>query len=154
MNEKLAHLRRKIHRALERAVRNSGTIAKSLYDQRPADVPIRHHFELKTEEPIYCKGRRVSPKHNRVIWEELQKMLKAGIIIPTTSEWTSPAVVATKKDGNPRFCVDYRLINRLMKGGRWPIPRIQEIFDDLVGARVFTTLDLLTGYWQIKLSER
>lgn len=63
-------------------------------------------------------------------------MLKAIVIVPVTSECSSPVVIATKKVDLPRFCVDYQALNRLMKGDRWPISRIQEIFDDLVGSYV------------------
>ena len=73
-------------------------------------------------------------------------MLEAGIIVPSTSEWSSPVLIATKKVGKPRFCVDYRMLNKLMKGDRWPVPKIQEIFDELLGACFFITLDLFTGY--------
>ena len=94
-------------------------VAESLYDLRQADVPVRHHFELKTKEPIYRKGRRLSPKHNKLLWNELQKMLEAVIIVPSTSELSSPVLIVTNKDGKPRFCVDYRMLNKLMKGGRF-----------------------------------
>lgn len=60
-------------------------------------------------------------------------------------------MIVTKKDGIPRFCVDYRFINRLMKGDRWLIQKVKEIFDYLIGAWFFTTLDLLNGYLHIKL---
>lgn len=153
LEKKLQHLPRKARRKLERIIRKAGVVAESLYDLRPADVPVEHHFELKADEPIYCRGRRVSPKDNKIIWGELQKMLDAGIIVPVTSEWSSPVIIVSKKDGTPRFCVDYRVLNKLMKGDRWPLPKIQEIFDDLLGSCFFTSLDLFSGYWQIRLSK-
>ena len=93
------------------------------------------------------------PKHQQIVREEIDKMLEAGIIKPASSAWSFPVVIATKKDGQPRFCVDYRQLNRVMKGDRWPIPLIQEIFDELKGSKVFTTLDLFSGYWQILMCD-
>ncbi len=78
-------------------------------------------------------------------------MLAAGILSPSTSPWSFPVVVATKKDGNPRICIDYRSLNERMPSDRWPLPRIQDLFDDLTGSSVFTTLDLFAGYWQIQM---
>lgn len=70
-------------------LQKSKVVTESLYDLRAADFSIRHHFELKTDDvPEYSKGRRQSPKHKMIVWEELQKMLKAGIIVEVTSEWT------------------------------------------------------------------
>lgn len=62
-------------------------------------------------------------------------------------------MIASKKDGKPRFFVDYRSLNRVMKADRWPLPKIEELFDDLQGSAVFTALDLFSGYWQVKMDE-
>lgn len=80
-------------------------------------------------------------------------MLKAGIIKPATSPWSFPVVIASKKDGIPRFSVDYRLLKKRIKPVRWPISHIEEIFDELNGSRIFTTLDLFQGYWKVKMAE-
>ena len=81
-------------------------------------------------------------------------MLRAGVIRPISSECSFPIVIATKKDGKPRFCVDYRLLNMRMKADRFPLPKPQEIFDDMKGAVILTTLDFFTGYWQFLMSLR
>lgn len=73
-------------------------------------------------------------------------MLKAGIITPSCSTWSSPVVVATRKDGKPRFCVDFRILNQKMKADRLPLPKIEENFDELSAGVFFTTLDLFSGY--------
>lgn len=80
-------------------------------------------------------------------------MLKADFIFLETSESSSSVAIAANKYAHPRFCVDDRFLNHLMKGDRCSIPKIKEIFDDLIGALFFTTLDLFSGYWQIDLSE-
>ena len=58
-----------------------------------------------------------------------------------------------KKDGSSRFCVDFRKLNAVMKSDKWPVPCVEEIFDDLPGSSVFSTLDLFRGYWQIKIDD-
>ena len=73
-------------------------------------------------------------------------MLEAGIINPSISAWYFPIVIKSKKYGKPRFCVDYCTLNRRMKANRCPLPKIEEIFDDLEGSSVFTALDLLSEY--------
>ena len=80
-------------------------------------------------------------------------MLQAGIITPVESAWTSPIVLATKKDRNPRFCIDFRKLNPVMTNGKWPIPCLEEIFDDLRGSSVFTALEIFQGYKGIKMDE-
>ena len=129
------------------------TVAWDIKDLRPSDVPVSHSFELTDETPIHLRSRRLSPKHNEFVRKELDDLLDAGIIVPTSSAWSFPIVIASKNDGKSRFCVDYRALNRVMKADRWPLPHFEEIFDDLRGSNVFTTLDLLSGYWQIKLDE-
>lgn len=153
MDKKLSHFPRNIRRRFERMLQKSGLLDEYVFDPRFSDVPIRHHFELKTDAPVYSKGIRQSPKHNRIIWEELQKMLNPGVIVPATSEWASAVVTDTKKYGHPRFFVNCRVLKHVMKGDRWPISKIQEIFGHLIGAPLFTTLDIFSGYWQIKLSK-
>ena len=72
---------------------------------------------------------------------------------PDVIAWTYPIVLATKKVGSPRFCIDFRNLNAVMKSGKWPVPCVEEIFYDLRGTTIFTTLDLYQGYWQIKMDE-
>ncbi len=128
-------------------------IANSFEDVRPSRVSVMHRFELTSENPMYQKARRMSPPHNEIIRKEIDRMLAAGIITPLESPWTSPVVIATKKDGSPRFSVDYRKLNSMMHADRWPFPRVDEILDDMRGSSVFTTTDLFQGYWQIKMDE-
>lgn len=89
-------------------------------------------------------GRRTSDRENVVIQAETDRMLQDGIIEPSDSTWASPVVIVHKKDGNARFCVDYRRLNAVTRKDRYPLPRI-----DLGGAAVFSTFDLASGYWQI-----
>ena len=80
-------------------------------------------------------------------------MLAEGIIEPSCSPWASPIILVPKKDGTTRFCVDYRKLNSVTKKDAHPLPHIQDIFDTLSGGKIFTSLDLKSGYWQIKMAD-
>ena len=112
--------------------------------------------EIPTEndqQPIRQHAYRAPLQKKRVINEQIQNMLDEGIIRPSTSPWASPIHLVPKKGGDLRFCVDYRKLNSVTIKDSYPLPLIQDIFDQLEGASVFSTLDLKSGYWQIKVKE-
>jgi Reverse transcriptase (RNA-dependent DNA polymerase) len=76
-------------------------------------------------------------------------MLKAEVIESATSEWASQFVLVAKPDGSTRFCVDYRKLNAITVRYSYPLPRMDECIDSLGDAKIFTTLDCNSGYWQI-----
>ena len=78
-------------------------------------------------------------------------MLEKGVIQPSDSPWSSPIVLAKKKDGSVRFCIDYRKVNAITRKDAYPLPRIDETLDTLAGSKLYTTLDLKTGYWQVEV---
>ena len=80
-------------------------------------------------------------------------MLEQDLIQPSTSPWSFPVVVVKKKNGKFRFCVNYKPLNDVTKKDNYPLPRIDKILDSLKDAKWFTTLDLASGYWQIKVKE-
>ena len=82
---------------------------------------------------------------------QLKKMQEAGVIKPSSSPWASPVVMVRKKDGSYRFCIDYRGLNQVTKSDMFPLPRIDDLLDQLGKAKYFTTLDLASGYWQIRV---
>ena len=79
-------------------------------------------------------------------------MLKRGIVRPSDSPWSSPIVLVAKKDGDLRFCVDYRKLNSITKMDAYPMPRIDDALDRLSQTQYFSTLDFASGYWQVKMS--
>ena len=78
-------------------------------------------------------------------------MQKNNVIKPSESPWASPVVLVRKRDGTLRFCVDYRALNSVTKLDVFPLPRINDLLDQLGKSRYFTTLDLKSGYWQIRV---
>lgn len=80
-------------------------------------------------------------------------MVDAGIISPAVSSWSFPVVIASEKNGTACLCVDYRTLNRKVEPYKWPLPCIEEVFNDPAGAQRFTTLDLFPGYWQMNFAE-
>ena len=93
------------------------------------------------------------PMCKRIVVEQcVDEMLSDGIIRPSESPWASPITLVPKKDGTTRFCVDYMTLNAATKKDAHPLPHIQDIFYELCGAKIFSTLDLKSGYWQIPMS--
>lgn len=113
----------------------------------------RHEIRLKDGIPVRTGQYRYTPEKKRLIGEQVEQMLAAGVIEPSHSEYNSPVVIVTKKNGEPRFCVDYRKLNAKTVEEYSPLPPIQESLKDLGQAKVFTTLDLRNGYWQIAMAE-
>ena len=103
--------------------------------------------------PIRQRAYRTPLSKRKQVEQELQKMLDEGVIRPSKSEWASPIILVPKKDGSIRFCVDFRKVNAITRKDAHPLPLIQDIFDSLSGAKVFSTLDLKSGYWQIPVHE-
>ena len=84
--------------------------------------------------------------------EEIRRMLENNLITESTSPWASPVVLVSKKNGKKRFCVDYRKLNAITKKNAYPLPQIDEMLDSLAGATYFSTLDLMSGYWQVMMN--
>ena len=113
-------------------------------------------FTIRTLDvaPIFSHPYRRSLRANSAIDEKVQKMLRMDIIEPSKSPWSSPIVLVEKRDGSWRFCVDYRKVNSVTITEHWPLPRIDDILDGLAGSTWFSTLDLTSGYWQIKMETK
>jgi hypothetical protein len=113
---------------------------------------VKHDIDTGESRPIRQPPRRVPTALQEEFDQEIKTMLNKKIIEPGHSPWASPVVLVRKKDGSLRFCVDYRKLNEMTKTDAYPLPRIDETLEALSGARFFTTLDLLSGYWQVGLT--
>ena len=113
-----------------------------------------HRIDLKEgSKPLAQQPYRAGFREREVIAQEVEKMLRAGVIEPAMSAWASPVVLVPKPDGSSRFCVDYRRLNGITVRDSYPLPRMDDYLDSLGEARVFTTLDCNSGYWQIPIRE-
>ena len=93
--------------------------------------------------------RRMPYAAHQEIARQIEEMQWNGVIQPSQSPWSSPVVLVKKKDGSQRFCVDYRELNSVTKVDMFPLPRIDDLLDQLGESRYFLTLDLASGFWQI-----
>jgi transposase InsO family protein/dUTPase len=120
--------------------------------KKPGAVPFTTHtIETGNAVPFRSKAYTRSHRDIEIEYEEIQKMLKAGVIVPSRSPWTSPVVLVSKKDGTVRFCVDYRKLNQLTKKDSYPLPRIDLMLEKFHDIEYFSTLDLTSGYWQVPM---
>ncbi|GJT59300.1 putative nucleotidyltransferase, ribonuclease H [Tanacetum coccineum] len=105
-------------------------------------------------EPILKAPYRMAPVELKELKEQLQEMLENGFIRPSVSPWGAPVLFVNKKDGSMRLCIDYRELNRITIRNRYPLPRIDDLFDQLQGAKYFSKIDLRSGYHQLRVREQ
>jgi hypothetical protein len=117
----------------------------------PPDRDVEFVIELRPGmAPISKRPYRMPPKELAKLKNQLQELLDKGYILPSSSPWGSPALFVKKNDGSLRMCVDYRPLNAVTIKNKYPLPRIDVLFDQLAGAKVFSKIDLRSGYHQIK----
>ena len=115
---------------------------------------IQHRIKTReTTQPIRQLPYRIPFAYRAAVDEELKNMLEEGVIEPSTSEWAAPMVIVKKRDGTLHICVDYRKLNGETEIDAYPMPRIDDILDQVGQATYFTTLDLAHGYWQVPVKE-
>ena len=114
---------------------------------------ITHDIDTDQSPPVRQPLRRVPFALRPKIKEMVEEMLELGVIQESNSPWSSPVVLVKKRGGDLRFCVDYRALNAVTRKDVFPMPRIDDMLDQLGGKRIFSTLDARSGYWQIKLGE-
>ncbi|XP_070676234.1 uncharacterized protein [Malus domestica] len=104
-------------------------------------------------DPISLTPYRMAPAKLRELKIQLQELLDKGFIQPSSSPWGALVLFVRKKDGTLRLCIDYRQLNRVTIKNRYPLPRIDDLFDQLKGACVFSKIDLRSGYYQLKIKK-
>jgi hypothetical protein len=118
----------------------------------PPDRDVEFVIELQpVTAPISKRPYRMPPKELAELKTQLQELLDKGYIRPSSSPWGCPALFVKNKDGSLRLCVDYRPLNAVTIKNKYPLHRIDVLFDQLAGARVFSKIDLRSGYHQIKI---
>lgn len=112
-----------------------------------------HTINTGDAAPVFLPRRRYSKAEEEIIWTEVEKLLKAGVIEPCAGPWGAAVVLVKKKDGSWRFCTDYRMLNKVTRRDVYPLPRVDEALDALGTASYFLTMDLTSGFWQIPIAE-
>ena len=122
-------------------------------DQLGRTSLVQHVIDTGDAMPIKQRPYRVSPDVKKEIDRQVDEMLERGIIQESVSPWSSPVVLVKKKDGSYRFCVDFRKVNKVTKVHSFPMPLVADALDSLVGASVFSTLVLKSGFWQVHMPQ-
>jgi hypothetical protein len=120
----------------------------------PPDRDIEFVIELiPRTAPIAQQPYHMNPQELEELKKQLADMLSKGLNCPSASPWGSPILFVDKRDGTIRLCVDYRKLNEVTIKNKYPLPKIEDLFDQLNGAKVFSKIDLHTGYHQLKVRE-
>jgi hypothetical protein len=120
----------------------------------PPDRDIKFVIELKPgTAPIYNTPFRMTIVELAELKEHIKELLEKGFIYPSSSSWGAPVIFVPKKDGTQRMCVDYHALNEVTVKNKYPLPRIDDLFEQLCGACVFSKIDLRSGFHQLKVQE-
>jgi hypothetical protein len=120
----------------------------------PPDRDIKFVIELKPgTAPIYNTPFRMTTVELADLKEHIKELLEKGFIYPSSSSWGAPVIFVPKKDGTQRMCVDYHALNEVTVKNKYPLPRIDDLFEQLCGACVFSKIDLRSGFHQLKVQE-
>ncbi|XP_052733512.1 uncharacterized protein LOC128196492 [Vigna angularis] len=126
-------------------------------DEVPGLPPVREvEFTIDlvtTAAPISVQPYRMAPAELVELKKQIEELLDKKFIRPSASPWGAPVLLVKKKDGSSRLCIDYRQLNKLTIKNKYPLPRIDDLLDQLQGACVFSKIDLRSGYHQIRVKE-
>ena len=103
--------------------------------------------------PIARAPYRLAPPKMQELSSQLQELLEKGFIRPSSFPWGAPILFVKKKDGSLRMCIDYRELNKVTIKNRYPLPRIDDLFDQLQGSSYYSKIDLRSGYHQLRIQE-
>ena len=120
----------------------------------PPDREVEFTIDLIPDtEPISIPPYRMAPAELRELKAQLEEFLSKGFIRLSISPWGAPVLFMKKKDGSLRLCIDYRQLNKVTIRNQYPLPRIDELFDQLQGSRVYSKIDLRSGYHQLRVQD-
>ncbi|KAG7559219.1 Reverse transcriptase domain [Arabidopsis thaliana x Arabidopsis arenosa] len=136
-----------------RVVQEFGDVFQSLQGLPPSrSDPFTIELEPSTM-PISKAPYRIAPAEMAELKKQLEELLGKGFIRPSSSPWGAPVLFVKKKDGRFRLCINYRGLNRVTVKNKYPLPRIDDLLDQLRGATLFSKIDLASGYHQIPIDE-
>ena len=138
--------------AKEMLKRNDKVFSKTDMDMGRTNL-VKHHIKLTDPVPFKEAYRRIPPQMYDEVKAHIQEMLNLGAIRPSNSPWASAIMLVRKKDGRLRFCIDLRRLNNRTIKDVYSLPKIESILDSLIGAQIFSTLDLKAVYWQVEMAE-
>jgi hypothetical protein len=118
----------------------------------PPDRDIEFSIELLPRTaPISKRPYRMDVKDLVELKKQIEELLEKGFIRPSSPPWGAPVLFVKKKDGSRRLCVDYRNLNEVTIKNKYPLPQIEDLFDQMRGAKIFSKIDLRSGYHQLKI---
>ncbi|GJX58168.1 putative reverse transcriptase domain-containing protein [Tanacetum coccineum] len=131
---------------------------ESLFHEDLRGLPPTRQVEFQIDlmpgaAPVARAPYRLAPSEMRELSKQLQELSDKGFIRPSSSPWGAPVLFIKKKDGSFRMCIDYRELNKLTVKNRYPLPRIDDLFDQLQGSNVYSKIDLQSGYHQLRVRE-
>ncbi|GJX24017.1 putative reverse transcriptase domain-containing protein, partial [Tanacetum coccineum] len=116
----------------------------------PLAQPVEFQIDLiPGAAPVARAPYRLAPSEMKKLSEQLHELSDKGFIRPSSSPWGAPVLFVKKKDGSFRMCIDYRELNKLTVKNCYPLPRIDDLFDQLHGSNIYSKIDLRSGYHQL-----
>jgi hypothetical protein len=135
-----------------RAIRDFPDVFPEELPRMPPDREVEFVVDLLPETTTISKRLyRMSVEEPKELKKQIMELQEAGYIRPNSSPCGAPVLFVQKKDGSQRMCVDYRTLNEVTMKNEYPLPRIEDLFDRMRGARVFSKIDLRSGYHQMKI---
>jgi hypothetical protein len=129
-----------------------------VFPQELPDMPIDRDIEFMIEllpgmPPISKRPHRMPVNELVELKKQIAELQSKGFVRPSSSPWGAPVLFVEKKDRTQQMCVDYRSLNEVTIKNKYPLPRIEDLFDQMKGASVFSKIDLRSGYHQLKIQE-
>nr|GEW30836.1 retrotransposon protein, putative, Ty3-gypsy subclass [Tanacetum cinerariifolium] len=142
---------RMTHDQMNHVIRQETTVEKNANNKRKFENQPKDN--LPGAAPVVWAPYRLAPSEMKELAEQLNELSDKGFIRPSSSPWGAPVLFVKKKDGSFRMCIDYRELNKLTVKNRYPLPRIDNLFDQLQGFSVYSKIDLRSGYHQLRVRE-
>jgi hypothetical protein len=120
----------------------------------PLEKEVEFYIDpLPSTAPIAKRPYRMAPTELAELKLQIVDLQQKGFIHPSSSPWGAPVLFVTKKDGSMRMCIDYRSLNEVTIKNKYPLPRIDDLFYQLQGAKYFSKIDMRSGYHQLRIKE-